>query len=155
VTDDANPFVQKFDNDGNFLMKWGGKGTGEGQFSHATGIAVDADGEVFVADYQNKRVQKFDPTGKFISTWTMGEDIKAEGTPEAIAIDADGNVYISDYVFGRIQIFDNDGKFLWALSSESITQSLFKRPTGLAFDANGRLLVVNQSGNKVSVFQLP
>jgi DNA-binding beta-propeller fold protein YncE len=85
----------------------------------------------------------------------MGEDIKASGTPEAIAVDAEGNVYISDYVFGRIQVFDNAGKFLWALSSDSISNSMFKRPTGLALDANGRLLVVNQSGNKVSVFQLP
>ena len=136
-------------------MKWGGEGTGDGQFSHATGIAVDADGSVFVADYENKRVQKFDPAGTFITTWNMGEDIKASGTPEAIAVDAAGNVYVSDYSLGRIQVFDNDGKFLWALSTESIVKSLFKRPTGIAFDANGRLFVVNQSGNNVSVFQLP
>ena len=100
-------------------------------------------------------MQKFDPSGGFITAWTMAEDIKSSGTPEGIAVDAEGNVYVSDYVFGRIQVFDNDGKFLWALSSDSITKSMFKRPTGIALDAHGRLLVVNQSGNKVSVLQLP
>jgi DNA-binding beta-propeller fold protein YncE len=155
VTDDGNPFVQKFDNNGNFIMKWGGYGTGDGQFSHATGIAVDADGNVYVADYQDKRVQKFDPAGTFLTAWTVGKDLNVTGIPEAIAVDTNGNIYVSDYSLGRIQVFDADGNFLKAISSESVVNSLFKRPTGIAFDDSGKMFVANQSGNSVSVIQLP
>jgi DNA-binding beta-propeller fold protein YncE len=155
VTDDGNPFVQKFDNNGNFLMKFGGAGTGDGQFSHATGIAVDTSGNIFVADYENKRVQKFDNAGNFLVTWKIGGDIETEGIPEAIAVDAQGNVYVSDYQLGRMQVFDNEGNFLWAWGEKSFTKSLFKRPTGIAFDGSGLIYIVNQSGNSVQGFNLP
>jgi tripartite motif-containing protein 71 len=155
VTDDGNPFVQKFDNDGNFIMKFGSQGNGDGQFSHATGITVDVNGNIFVADYELKRVQKFDSAGNFITVWKMGDDIGISGTPEAIAIDSQGNVYVSDYSLGRIQIFDNDGNFISAIGDKSISKNPFKRPTGIAFDVNGKMFVVNQSGNSISIVDLP
>lgn len=155
VTDDGNPFVQKFDNDGNFIMKFGAQGDGDGQFSHATGIAVDAQGNIFVADYELKRVQKFDSAGTFITVWKMGDDIGVLGIPEAIAIDSQGNVYVSDYLLGRIQIFDNDGNFISAIGGKSISSNPFKRPTGIVFDGNGKMFVVNQSGNNISIVDLP
>jgi tripartite motif-containing protein 71 len=155
VTDDGNPFVQKFDNNGQFIMKFGGNGTDDGQFSHATGIAVDSDEDIFVADYENKRVQKFDSAGTFIISWEMGRDIKTKGTPEAIAVDENGLVYVTDYAMGRMQVFDNDGKFLWAWGGKNVRDSLFQRPVGIAFDGNGHIFIVNQSGNSVQAFNLP
>lgn len=77
------------------------------------------------------------------------------GIPEAIAVGADGHIYVSDYSLGRIQIFDRDGNFLKAISSETVVNSLFKRPTGIAFDGAGRMYVANQSGNSISVVPLP
>jgi len=155
VTDDGNPFVQKFDNNGNFLMKWGGAGKGDGEFSHATGIDVDMNGNIFVADYENKRVQKFDPDGRFIVTWNMGDDISIPGIPEAIAVDLAGTVFVSDYSLGRMQVFDNNGNFILALTGISTANSPLKRPTSIAVDNTGRLFIVNQSGDKISVYQLP
>lgn len=155
VTDDGNPYVQKFDNNGKFIMRFGGGGTDAGQFRHATGIAVDASGNIFVADYQNKRVQKFNSAGEFVTQWRMGMDVKISGVPEAIAIDTQGRVYVTDYDFGRMQVFTNDGEFLWALSSEKVLDSILKRPDGIALDAHGHILIVNQSGNSVQAFDLP
>lgn len=154
VTDDGNPFVQKFDNNGVFIMKFGGDGSGGGKFKHATGIAVDAQGNIFVADYETKYVQKFDATGTFIKAWKMGEDISLPGTPEGIAVDAESNVYVTDYDLGRLQVFDNDGGFLWALGGKKSYDNPFKRPTAIAF-GNGVMYIVNQSGAKVSVVELP
>ena len=136
-------------------MKFGGAGRGDGQFSHATGIAVDSNGNIFVADYENKNVQKFDSIGNFIVTWDMGGDVEFKGTPEAIAVDANGHVYVTDYVLGRLQVFDNDGRFLWARDEKGGISSPSKRPVGIAFDANGRIFIANQSGNNVEVFYLP
>lgn len=46
VADTANHRIQKFDSVGNFITKWGSKGTGDGEFDHPIGIAVDSSGYV-------------------------------------------------------------------------------------------------------------
>lgn len=38
---------------------WGSQGSGDGQFATPDGIAVDADGSVYVTEYVNDRIQKF------------------------------------------------------------------------------------------------
>ena len=43
-----------------FSLKWGMKGTGDGQFDYPYGVAVASDGSVYVTD-QNNRIQKFSP----------------------------------------------------------------------------------------------
>ena len=56
-----NARIQEFTNTGTFLTKWGSFGSGDGQFgsNSPTAVAVDASGDVFVADNGNNRVQKF------------------------------------------------------------------------------------------------
>src|SRR4029077_10223027 len=45
----------------------GGKGTGKGEFDSPSGIAVDSNGNVLVADTGNGRIEKFSPTNTFRS----------------------------------------------------------------------------------------
>jgi hypothetical protein len=52
---------EKFSSSGTFITKWGSRGSGDGQFNDPWGIAVDASGNVFVADTGNDRVQVFAP----------------------------------------------------------------------------------------------
>ena len=136
-------------------MRWGGEGEGDGQFKHATGIAVDGSGNVFVADYETKKIQKFDAKATFITSWRMGGDIDVKGTPEGIAIDSNGQVYVTDYDLGRIQVFSSTGDMIWAWTTSNRDTGHFARPTAIALDHDGRLFVVNQSGNSLEVFQLP
>ena len=42
-----------------FLRKWGTKGTGDGQFELPRGLAIDGDGNVYVADPADNRIQVF------------------------------------------------------------------------------------------------
>ena len=70
-----NDRIQKFDSNGNFLTQWGTSGFGNGQFSGPGGVAVDAEGNVYVADWGNNRIQKFVP-GPSLSncTATVADD---------------------------------------------------------------------------------
>lgn len=64
--------IEKFTSTGTFLIKWGSRGSGDGQFLHPRGVAVDGAGNVYVADAGNDgsgqsffsfpRIQKFGPT---------------------------------------------------------------------------------------------
>jgi hypothetical protein len=96
----------------------GGGGRGRGpvmgdNFNRPTGIAFDAEGNIFVSDgYNNARVAKMDKDGTFVKSW--GSKGSGEGQfdmPNSIAVDAKGNVYVADLGNKRIQVFDNDGNY--------------------------------------------
>src|SRR5690349_9098169 len=61
-----NSRVAKIDKDGNWVKSWGEPGDGPGQFNTPHSIAVDEQGNVYVADRGNRRIQVFDSDGKYL-----------------------------------------------------------------------------------------
>jgi DNA-binding beta-propeller fold protein YncE len=61
----ANSRIAKFDKNGRFISSWGSRGSEPSQFDVAHSIAIDAQGNVYVADQGNKRIQIFDNSGAF------------------------------------------------------------------------------------------
>ena len=59
VIENGNHRVTVFDKDGAFVCSFGSNGSANGQFSNPRGIAVSPSGNIYVADYSNKRVQIF------------------------------------------------------------------------------------------------
>jgi DNA-binding beta-propeller fold protein YncE len=76
----GNARVAKFNSKGVFIKSWGSSGNGPGQFGTVRAIAVDAQGNVYVADSTNKRIQVFDNNGTFKTQYTN------VGTPTALCI---------------------------------------------------------------------
>lgn len=76
----GNQRVAKFDKNGVFVTSFGSKGSAPGQFSTARAIAVDARGNVYVADPGNKRIQVFDNDGTYKS------EIGNVGAPQALCL---------------------------------------------------------------------
>ena len=112
--------VLKFDQNGKILMmlgKMGVGGKGTDTFDRPTGVAIAANGDIFVSDghggnaSNNARVLKFSKYGRFIKTW--GHQGSAPGDfddPHDIAIGGSmGRVYVADRRNSRVQVFDQDG----------------------------------------------
>ncbi len=142
--------VIKFSPQGRVLMTLGTpgmEGSGPNGFTSPSDVAVAENGDVFIADGHggngNNRVVKFSPTGQFLLAW--GRTGYAPGefrTLHAIDIDAQGRVFVGDRSNNRIQIFDQDGNHL-------ATWTQFGRPSGIAFDENGRIYVADSESDDV------
>ena len=105
-TDCSNNQIQFFDSQGNFLRKWGSEGSEDGQFDKPAGVALDGDGNVYVADWNNHRIQVFNSEGNFLRKWgSRGSEDGQFDRPYGLAIGSDGNVYVADTGYYRIQVF--------------------------------------------------
>jgi DNA-binding beta-propeller fold protein YncE len=66
----GNSRVVKFTAGGKYLLDWGKRGVGPGEFNTPHSIGVDSKGRVYVADRENNRIQVFDAQGRFLKQWT-------------------------------------------------------------------------------------
>jgi len=66
----GNSRVVKFSRDGKYLLEWGRRGTGPGEFNLPHQVQLDSKGRVWVSDRENNRIQCFDAGGKFLKQWT-------------------------------------------------------------------------------------
>ncbi len=154
-----------------FVAQWGRQGSGDGQFNALEAIAIDSQGNVYVADTENHRIQKFDMNGKFLTKWgSKGVNNGQFESPGGIAVDRENNVYVADTSNNRIQKFDATGKFLGKWGTPCDLQSgkgcvdpdgpgplklgdgQFNLPIGIAFDRDGNLYITDAFNHRVQKF---
>jgi DNA-binding beta-propeller fold protein YncE len=88
-SDKTNNRMLKYDRNGKFLLSWGKQGSGPGEFVAPHGLAMDAQGRLYVADRSNSRIQIFDQQGKFLAEW------RQFGRPSGVFIKGD-MIYVAD-----------------------------------------------------------
>ena len=128
----------------------GGRGTGKGEFDSPTGIAVDPNGNVLVADTGNGRIEKFSKSGAFLSIiGTKGTGHGQLGDPNGIAIDRAGNIYVAEGGNHRVQKLAPDGTFIaeWKGPAPG-----FYGPRRTAIGADDSVYVVDQGHSRIVKF---
>ena len=131
------------------ILVFGSPGEGEGELLDPRGVAVDADGNVYVADTGNARIKKFNPTGDFVGSWGAeggAEDQLRE--PTEIAIDNDGALVVLDSETGWIRRYSPTGELVDKLAGPSA--GMYK-PRGLDIDSEGNFHVADTGMSRVLV----
>jgi len=132
------------------------------RLNHPTGVAVDGDGDVYIADQDNNRLERVDPAGALTvlaGTSASGAPAVGRGTtsrlfgPAGVAVDSLGNVYIADNQAQRVAKLDRAGVLSLVAGSGGTgapvpgpaTRSPMPYPFGVAVDGSGDVFVISDA----------
>jgi hypothetical protein len=138
------------------------------QLFNPEGIAVDASGDIFIADSGNNRLRKVTPAGAistFAGTGTQGfsgdggpATSAALNNPFGVAVDAGGDVFLGDSgnnrirevtPAGTISTLAGNGTFGFSGDGGPATSAALAGPIGVAVDASGNVFIADTSNNRI------
>jgi uncharacterized protein (TIGR03437 family) len=134
-----------------------------------SGVAVDAAGNLYIADYYNYRIRKVSPSGIISTAAGNGtQGFSGDGgpatsaaldVPEAVAVDAAGNLYIADSTnYGRIRKVSpsgvistvaGNGRYAFSGDGGPATSASLGFPEGVAVDAAGNLYIADSDNSRI------
>ncbi|MDA1313233.1 MAG: peptidyl-alpha-hydroxyglycine alpha-amidating lyase family protein [Acidobacteria bacterium] len=156
----GNRRIVHLNSSGEFIREWGTEGSAPGQFVDPHGLALDPDGNVYVADRGNSRIQVFTKDGKFIKEWKS----KELGRPWGLDIDSKPFLFVADGgdlhpqppERNRILKLDLNGKILEAWGSFGSYDGQFYWAHDVAAGDDGAVYVTDVNvGMRVQKFVKP
>ncbi|MCE3015014.1 MAG: hypothetical protein ACK56W_01730 [Pirellula sp.] len=150
---DKTARIQVFDADGTYLRGWVTPMIEQGK---PTGISIDVDGTILVADTHYFRFLFYTPDGELLESKTIGGINGPDPGQFAFVTDIvrakTGEYFLGEYgEFDRIYKYSSDGKYIarFGVSGEEPLQ--FRRPQSLAIDEQGFLWVADDCNHRIQV----
>jgi len=134
------------------------------QFSHPLDVAVDAIGNIYVADLINQSIRKINKEGMVSTLAGNGTEGFADGVgtaarfshPSGVAVDAIGNVYVADMNNNSIRIISPEGMVstlagngTWGSTDGAGAVARFSYPSDVTVDALGIVYVADSNSRRI------
>jgi YD repeat-containing protein len=125
-----------------------GSGSGNGQVRLPLDLALDAVGNLWVADTENDRVQQFDAAGNFKKALPLGSLTR----PKGIGIAPDGDIWVTETINHRVTVLDQNGTIIRRFGSEGTGEAQFAHPSDVEVDSHGFAWVADSANDRVQIF---
>jgi sugar lactone lactonase YvrE len=120
------------------------------------GIAVDASGDLFVADYASNSVTEYAPgaTGNIAPAATISGSSTGIDGPLGLALDASGDLFVANFLGNSVTEYapGANGNIAPVATISGASTGIDGSPTGIAVDASGNLFVASQGNNSVTEY---
>lgn len=141
----------------------------QAKFNTPSGIAIDEDDNLIIADTSNHRIRKLDKKGQVTTIAGSGiagyrDGAAAEAmfdAPVGVAIDEQGNLFVADTYNDRIRKIDKDGTVTTVAGSGvpgykdgQLSEALFDTPCAIAVDKKGTLFIADTGNNAIRTINL-
>ncbi len=125
----------------------------DGTFFWPTSVALDSQGNAYVADEWLNRISIFTKDGDWISKWgTPGAGDGEIDRPSGMAFDVQDRLYMVDSRNSRVQLFTKDGKFIAKWGRRGSGEGEFNMPWGLTIDRQGDVYVADWRNDRIQKF---
>lgn len=131
---------------------------GDDPLAAPAGVAVGADGTVYVIDVTNDQIRVFNPDGSPKVTWGKSGDGPGEFGFSFdfnwgdLAVAPDGNLYVLDPNLARIQVFTPDGTLLFGFGERGSGDGQMLYPSGIGIGPDGNAYIGDYQNHRVQVF---
>ena len=131
-------------------------------------VALDAAGNLYIADRDNHRVRMVDADGVISTVAGIGAaGFTGDGgaatsarlnRPNGVALDAEGNLYIADRDNHRVRMVDSDGDITTTAGTGTpgyggdggpATSAMLRTPNDVTVDSNGTLYIADRDNHRV------
>ena len=147
VCDRRNDRIQVLNLDLNFVHSIVSSGKGRCEFNRPFDVQFDYAGNMYIAEYGNRRVQVMDISGCYLREFGQ-ERLKG---PSAICI-VDRFVYVSDFNGHCIVVYTTSGQFVTKFGKYGNMDGEFGTPYCITSCANGHIYVCDWANKRVQIF---